>query len=89
VSGQNGVQFNPQRVSKAASIAIGGLEEISRSGRPSDLMLNYLADTRLVHKAEHDHAARGCIGIRSKTAFETDARCQLPRVCLSATLRQR
>jgi hypothetical protein len=38
---------DPQRVSKAASMAIKSLEEAARPGRPRDVMLNYLADRLL------------------------------------------
>jgi hypothetical protein len=35
---------DPQHVSKAAAMAIGSLEEMAHSGRPRDVMLDYLAD---------------------------------------------
>ena len=38
---------DPRRVSKAASVVIRNLEEAAHSGRPRDVMLNYLADSLL------------------------------------------
>jgi hypothetical protein len=46
-----------QRVRKAALVAIEGLEKVARSGRPRDLMLNYLADSLLARFLRFNDAA--------------------------------
>ena len=48
---------DPRRVSKAASTAIRSLEEEVSSGRPRDLMLNYLADSLLARFLRFNDAA--------------------------------
>jgi hypothetical protein len=48
---------DPQHVKKAASMAIRSLEEVVRSGRTRDLMLNYLADSLLARFLRFNEAA--------------------------------
>lgn len=49
---------DPQRVSKAASVAIERLEGLVRSGRPRDVMLDYLGDRLLACYLRFNETAR-------------------------------